>query len=139
MLKRYASATASAGMHLPSTEHAERSRLVGRYFRETGSAVEARAEVAEVLRIELKYSIDRTERRLRSFRFPKDAEHFLMAYARREWSRHQLKSQLSVGFHQRVGSLKGRLRRITMVALARQLLIGLWRYLETAWSRPALL
>jgi transposase len=41
------------------------------------------------------------------------------------WSRHQLKSRLSVWFHQRVGSLKGRIRRITIVALARKLLIPL--------------
>jgi len=47
------------------------------------------------------------------------------------WSRHQLKSQLSVWFHRRVGGLKGRIRRITIVALARKLLIALWRYLET--------
>jgi transposase len=47
------------------------------------------------------------------------------------WSRHQLNSRLSVWFHQRVGSLKGRIRRITIVALARKLLIALWRYLES--------
>ena len=47
------------------------------------------------------------------------------------WSRHQLKSQLSVWFHRRVGGLKGRIRRITIVGLARKLLIALWRYLET--------
>ena len=31
---------------------------------------------------------------------------------------------------ERVGSLKGRIRRITIVAVARKLLIALWRYLE---------
>jgi adenylate cyclase len=34
-------------------------------------------EVAEVLRIEPKYAINGTQRRLISFKFPKDAEHFL--------------------------------------------------------------
>ena len=38
---------------------------------------------------------------------------------------------LSVWFHDRVGKLKGRIRRITIVAVARKLLIALWRYLET--------
>src|SRR5262249_54984392 len=32
---------------------------------------------------------------------------------------------------ERVGILKGRIRRITIVALARKLLVALWRYLET--------
>jgi transposase len=47
------------------------------------------------------------------------------------WLRHQPASPLSVWFHQRVGKLKGRIRRITVVAVARRLLIALWRYLET--------
>jgi len=47
------------------------------------------------------------------------------------WLRHQPASPLSVWFHQRVGKLKGRIRRITIVAVARRLLIALWRYLET--------
>jgi transposase len=38
---------------------------------------------------------------------------------------------LSAWFQDRVGSLKGRIRRITIVAVARKLLIALWRYLET--------
>jgi transposase len=38
---------------------------------------------------------------------------------------------LSVWFRERVGKLKGRIRRITIVAVARRLLIALWRYLET--------
>jgi transposase len=46
------------------------------------------------------------------------------------WLRHQPASPLSVWFHQRVGKLKGRIRRITIVAVARKLLIALWRYLE---------
>ena len=47
------------------------------------------------------------------------------------WLRHQPASPLSVWFHERVGKLKGRIRRITIVAVARRLLIALWRYLET--------
>jgi transposase len=47
------------------------------------------------------------------------------------WLRYQPDSALSVWFRQRVGTLKGRIRRITIVALARKLLIALWRYLET--------
>src|SRR6476619_2521548 len=47
------------------------------------------------------------------------------------WLRHQPASPLSVWFHDRVGKLKGRIRRITIVAVARKLLITLWRYLET--------
>jgi len=47
------------------------------------------------------------------------------------WLRHQPDSPLSVWFRERVGKLKGRIRRITIVAVARKLLIALWRYLET--------
>jgi len=47
------------------------------------------------------------------------------------WLRYQPASNLSVWFHERVGKLKGRIRRITVVAVARRLLIALWRYLET--------
>src|SRR5499427_7453363 len=47
------------------------------------------------------------------------------------WVRHQLHSPLSAWFHDRVGKLKGRIKRITIVAVARKLLIALWRYLET--------
>src|ERR1700726_1534575 len=46
------------------------------------------------------------------------------------WLRHQPDSPLSVRFRERVGKLKGRIRRITIVAVARKLLIALWRYLE---------
>jgi transposase len=46
------------------------------------------------------------------------------------WVRYQPDSALSVWFNQRVGGLKGRIRRITIVALARKLLIALWRYLD---------
>ena len=47
------------------------------------------------------------------------------------WLRYQPDSDLSVWFRDRVGKLKGRIRRITIVAVARKLLITLWRYLET--------
>ena len=45
------------------------------------------------------------------------------------WLRHQPGSALSRWFHQRVGSLKGRIRRITIVAMARKLMVALWHYL----------
>jgi transposase len=45
--------------------------------------------------------------------------------------RYQPASDLSVWFRARVGTTKGRLRRIAIVALARKLLVALWRYLET--------
>jgi transposase len=38
---------------------------------------------------------------------------------------------LSRWFRERVGDLKGRIRRIAIVALARKLMVALWRYLET--------
>jgi transposase len=47
------------------------------------------------------------------------------------WVRYQPSSTLTVWFQQRVRNLKGRIRRITIVALARKLLIALWRYLLT--------
>jgi transposase len=47
------------------------------------------------------------------------------------WLRYQPASDLSVWFRTRVGTTKGRIRRITIVALARKLLVALWRYLET--------
>jgi transposase len=45
------------------------------------------------------------------------------------WLRHQPDSTLSRWFHERVGNLKGRPRRIAIVALARKLMVALWRYL----------
>ncbi len=48
------------------------------------------------------------------------------------WLRHQHESSLSVWFRERVGAAKGRMRRITVVAVARKLLIALWRYLTTS-------
>ena len=47
------------------------------------------------------------------------------------WLRYQPDSTLSIAFRQRVGDRKGRVRRIAIVALARKLLVALWRYLET--------
>jgi transposase len=42
--------------------------------------------------------------------------------------RHQPDSTLSGWFRARVGDERGRVRRIAIVALARKLLIVLWRY-----------
>jgi transposase len=47
------------------------------------------------------------------------------------WLRHQPGSELSQWFRQRVGDLKGRPRRIAIVAMARKLMVALWRYLTT--------
>jgi transposase len=47
------------------------------------------------------------------------------------WLRHQPDSELSRWFRQRVGNIKGRIRRITIVAVARKLMVALWRYLTT--------
>ena len=44
------------------------------------------------------------------------------------WTRHQPGSALSRWFVQRVGQGRGRVRRIAIVALARKLLVALWRY-----------
>ena len=51
---------------------------------------------------------------------------------------------MSRWFRERVGDLKGRIRKIAIVALARKLMVALWRYLETglvptgATMRPSL-
>ena len=47
------------------------------------------------------------------------------------WLRYQPHSAFARWFHERVGTGTGRARRITIVALARKLLIALWRFLET--------
>ena len=44
------------------------------------------------------------------------------------WVRHQPESALSRWFRERVGTERGRVRRIAIVALARKLLVALWRY-----------
>jgi transposase len=60
------------------------------------------------------------------------------------WLTHQPDSELSRWFRERVGNLKGRIRKIAIVALARKLMVALWRYLETglvptgATMRPSL-
>jgi transposase len=47
------------------------------------------------------------------------------------WLRYQPGSALATWFGERVGKLQGRTRRIAIVAMARKLLIALWRYVET--------
>jgi transposase len=47
------------------------------------------------------------------------------------WVRHQPDSDLTLWFRKRVGDVKGRVRRIAIVAVARKLMVALWRYLET--------
>ncbi len=47
------------------------------------------------------------------------------------WLRYQLGSGLARWFVERVGTGRGRIRKITAVALARKLLVSLWRYLAT--------
>ncbi len=44
------------------------------------------------------------------------------------WIRHQPGSAISHWFAQRVGTARGRVRRIAIVAVARKLLVALWRY-----------
>ena len=46
------------------------------------------------------------------------------------WLRYQPDSDLAKWFRERVGTLTGRPRRIAIVAMARKLLIALWRYAE---------
>ena len=46
------------------------------------------------------------------------------------WVRYQPDRALSGWFRQRVGSERGRIRRISIVALARKLLIALSRYIN---------
>lgn len=47
------------------------------------------------------------------------------------WLRYQPESRLSRWFHERVGTTRGRFKRIMIVALARKLIVALWRYLTT--------
>lgn len=44
------------------------------------------------------------------------------------WLRHQPSSALSLWFHERVNRNGGRVRKTTIVALARKLLVALWKY-----------
>jgi transposase len=47
------------------------------------------------------------------------------------WLRHQPDSALSRQFHQRTAGASSRIRRIAIIALARKLMVALWRYLTT--------
>ena len=47
------------------------------------------------------------------------------------WLNHQPDSELSTWFRKRVGDIKGRIRRIAIVAMTRKLMVALWRYLKT--------
>ena len=47
------------------------------------------------------------------------------------WLRHQPRSKLSRWYQRRFGQGKSRVRKLGIVALARKLLIALWRYVET--------
>lgn len=47
------------------------------------------------------------------------------------WLRFQPDSALSCWFVERTGGAKGRIRKVMVVALARKLLVALWRYVET--------
>jgi len=55
----------------------------------------------------------------------------LMIEAAWLWLRYQPGSALATWFRERVGTMQGRTRRIAIVAMARKLLIALWRYVET--------
>ena len=44
------------------------------------------------------------------------------------WLRHQPKSALALWFEERVKRTGGRLKKTTIVALARKLLVALWKY-----------
>ena len=46
------------------------------------------------------------------------------------WLRHQSGSAISRWFAARVGTMRGRVRRIAIVAVARKLLVALWRYVD---------
>jgi transposase len=47
------------------------------------------------------------------------------------WLRNQPQSALTIWFHERVLRNRGRLRKTTIVALARKLLVALWKYVTT--------
>ena len=52
------------------------------------------------------------------------------------WLRYQPASALAVWFRERVGAVKGRVRRIAIVAVARKLLVSLWHYIHTGNPPP---
>ena len=47
------------------------------------------------------------------------------------WLRHQPESELTLWYQEKYGDASKRMRKIGIVALARKLLVALWRYLET--------
>jgi transposase len=47
------------------------------------------------------------------------------------WLRHQPESRLTAWYRDRVTNAQGRVRRIAIVALARKLIVALWRFIET--------
>ena len=47
------------------------------------------------------------------------------------WRQHQPESALSKWFSQRAANASKRIRRITIVAMARKLMVALWRFLTT--------
>jgi transposase len=47
------------------------------------------------------------------------------------WLQHQPTSALSLWFAARVGQQRGRIRKVMIVALARKLLVALWKYVNT--------
>ena len=53
------------------------------------------------------------------------------------WLRYQPESSLARWFRNRVGELQGRTRRIAIVAMARKLLIAIWRFITWASCRRA--
>jgi transposase len=55
---------------------------------------------------------------------------WLMVELSWSWLRYQPNSKLSLWFEERYGSGNKRMRRVGIVALARRLLVALWRYLE---------
>lgn len=55
----------------------------------------------------------------------------LMTQLSWQWLRHQCQSQLSKWYMQRFGAGASRMRRVGIIAVARKLLIGLWKYLQT--------
>jgi adenylate cyclase len=77
MLKRYAEALPLLRECISRAPNLRMTHiLLAATYAQLGQSEETRVEVAEVLRIEPKYTIDGTQRRLSSFKFPRDAEHF---------------------------------------------------------------
>jgi transposase len=52
------------------------------------------------------------------------------------WLRYQPGCALSRWFHDRLGGSRGRLRKVMIIALARKLLVALWRYLQDGAVPP---